>query len=388
MQTERCDILICGGGLAGLSLLYRAMKSGVWREENIIVVDQSEKKENDRTWSFWKSTQTDFDHLIYRQWKDLLFFCHDGERLALSSGNYTYNSIRSIDFYTHVITWLQQFPNISFVKATVEHIAAQGATSCILHTKTHVYTSAFLFNSLYEKPVLKKDDQYFLQHFKGIKIRVQPGMLQVKDAHLMDFRTGQQHGTTFFYTLPISADELFVEYTLFSKTLLPEKEYDTQIDEYLTNVLKITDYEILEEEFGVIPMTDYRFTRFNNHIVNIGTIGGDTRASTGYTFTNTQKTITKILAAYQSQGNPFFANETIGLKQHLYDVTLLNVLAKENYEGYQLFGDLFKNTRASVIFAFLDAETSVIQDLQIMKSLRILPFLREFTRAVYRTFMK
>lgn len=387
MQTEKCDILICGGGLAGLSLLYRAMKSGVWQKEKIIVIDQSDKQENDRTWSFWKNTQTDFDHLIYRQWIDLLFFCHDGERLALSSGDYTYNSIRSIDFYTHIITWLQQYPNISFVKARAEYIAAEGDT-CILHTKTHIYRSAYLFNSLYEKPVLKKGDQYFLQHFKGIKIKLQPGMLEVKEAHLMDFRTGQQHGTTFFYTLPLSADELFVEYTLFSKTLLPEEEYNTQIGEYLTNVLKITDYEILEEEFGVIPMTDYRFTRFDNHIVNIGTIGGDTRASTGYTFTNTQKTITKILAAYQSGGQPFFTNETIGLKQRLYDVTLLNVLAKEKYKGYQLFGDLFKNTPASVIFAFLDAETSLIQDLQIMKSLRIMPFLSEFTKAVYRAFAK
>lgn len=379
--------MICGGGLAGLSLLYRAMKSGIWRNEKIIVIDPSDKQENDRTWSFWKSNATDFDHLIYRQWKDLLFFCHDGERIALSSGNYTYNSIRSIDFYTHIITWLRQFPNITFVKASAKHIAADGDT-CILHTNTHIYFSVYLFNSLYEKPVLKKDNQYFLQHFKGIKIKVRPGMLQVKEAHLMDFRTGQQHGTTFFYTLPISADELFVEYTLFSKTLLPEEEYSIQIEAYLTNVLKITDYEILEEEFGVIPMTDYRFMRFNNHIVNIGTIGGDTRASTGYTFTNTQKTITKILASYQSHGHPFFANETIGLKQHLYDVTLLNVLAKEKYKGYQLFGDLFKNTRASVIFAFLDAETSFIQDLQIMKSLRILPFLREFTKAVYRALIK
>lgn len=387
MQTEKCDILICGGGLAGLSLLYRAMKSGVWQREKIIVVDQSEKRENDRTWSFWKNSKTDFDHLIYKEWANLLFICRDGEHVPLSSGNYTYNSIRSIDFYQHVINWLRQFPNISFVNATVHQIVAEG-DCCYLHTQNRIYCSSYLFNSLYRKPILKNGDQYFLQHFKGIKIKLKAGSPSITEAYLMDFRTGQENGTTFFYTLPMLDDELFVEYTLFSKDLLPREKYDEQIKEYLSAVLHIKDYEILEEEFGVIPMTDYQFKRFDKHIVNIGTIGGDTRASTGYTFTNTQKTITKILGSYQAAGHPFFENETIGVKQHLYDVTLLNVLAGGKYEGAQLFGDLFKNTPAAVIFAFLDAETSILQDLHIMKSLRILPFLKEFTKAVYRNFKK
>lgn len=385
MQTERCDILICGGGLAGLSLLYRAMKSGIWRDEHIIVIDWSDKQENDRTWSFWKNSGTDFDELIYKEWKNLLFFTYDGERILLKSDAYSYNSIRSIDFYTYILSWLKQFPNISFVKAAVESITAEGPV-CILQTNTHTYIATYLFNSLYKKPELKSGDQYFLQHFKGVRIKLNSSNPATTQAHLMDFRTGQENGTTFFYTLPLSANEIFVEYTLFSKAILPLDQYDAKISEYLYQVLQITDYEILEDEFGVIPMTDYQFKRFNGHIVNIGTIGGDTRASTGYTFTNTQKTIGKILTSYQLNGTPFFENETIGLKQHLYDSTLLNVLADGNYKGHQLFGDLFKNTKASVIFAFLDAETSIIQDLKIMKSLKILPFLKAFTRTVYRNF--
>lgn len=385
MQTERCDILICGAGLAGLSLLYRAMKLGIWKDKHIIVVDVSDKRENDRTWSFWKKDSADFDHLIHREWKELLFFTHEGNRIPLESGGYTYNSIRSLDFYTHVMSWLGQFKNIKFVKDTVLAIN-DGENGCRLTTETRIYHSAYLFNSLFRKPELKKQEQYFLQHFKGIRIKINGIAPDIRAAHLMDFRTGQEYGTTFFYTLPIHATEIFVEYTLFSKSLLPAEVYDSRIREYLDTVLQISDYEILESEFGVIPMTDYQFRRFDGHIVHIGTIGGDTRASTGYTFTNTQKTIGKILQAWQENGDPYFVKETIGLKQHLYDSTLLNVLAEEKYKGYQLFGDLFKHTPASVIFAFLDAETSIFRDVQIMKSLRILPFLKAFSAAVFRNF--
>lgn len=386
MQSVKCDILICGSGLAGLSLLYRAIKAGLWIDKTIIVVDQSGKSENDRTWSFWKDSPSDFDDVIYKEWKNLSFFDNNGDQICLKSGNYTYNSIRSIDFYNHIFAFIKDFTNITFVQSVVEEIIST-ADKCILKTNTHTYTATYLFNSLYKKPELKVGEQYFLQHFKGVKISTKSVIPKLTDAYLMDFRTSQQEGTTFFYTLPTANNELFVEYTLFSKSVLPAKVYEKEIAKYLTNILKITDYEILEDEYGVIPMTDHQFKRFDGNIVHIGTIGGDTRASTGYTFTNTQKTIGKIISSFKNSGHPFFINETIGLKQHLYDATLLNVLAERKYEGHQLFTDLFKNTKASVIFSFLDAETSILQDVQIMKSLKIFPFLKAFFAAVYRNML-
>jgi len=382
MHIEKYDIIICGGGLAGLSLLYRAMKSGIWEDQQIVVVDQSDKTENDRTWSFWKKEDTDFDQLIYKEWKDLVFFTNDGQRVPLRSGAYSYNSIRSIDFYTHVLAYLRTFDTINFVKSAVE-VVFSDPEGCTLVTKTHTYHATYLFNSLYRKPELRPGDQYFLQHFKGLRIKTHASIPPVTEAWLMDFRTGQEQGTTFFYTLPIARDEIFIEYTLFSKSLLLPAEYDQGIAKYVSEVLGIKDYEVLEEEFGVIPMTSYAFNRFEGNIIHIGSAGGDTRASTGYTFINTQKTISKILDSYQAARHPFFKAETIGLKQHLYDATLLNVLAEGKYQGHQLFSDLFKNTPAAVIFSFLDAEGSLLQDLKVMKSLRIWPFLKAISKALW-----
>jgi len=374
---EEYDIIICGAGLAGLSLLYRALKSGVWNDKKIIVVDQSDKSKNDRTWSFWKNEKTEFDHLIYKQWTELVFFSTDGNRIPLKSDSYTYNSIRSIDFYEHVLAFLRSFTNITLVKSKIESIS-QEAGVCILSTRTHVYSALHLFNSVYKAPKLRKGDQYFLQHFKGLRIKTPCLIPPLSEAWLMDFRTGQQHGTTFFYTLPVTKDEIFIEYTLFSKSILTEEQYNTGLVDYLNNVLKIREYEVLEEEFGVIPMTSYTFKRFEGNIVHIGTAGGDTRGSTGYTFTNTQKTISRIIESYRTDGHPFFKAETIGLKERLYDSTLLHVLADGKYKGNEVFSDLFGNTPASIIFKFLDAESNLFQDVKVMKSLRVLPFLKAF----------
>lgn len=385
MPETRCDILICGGGLAGLSLLYRAMKAGLWLQEQIIVADRSEKAENDRTWSFWQTGPSDFDPVIHHQWNNLYFFSAGGQKIQLKSGGYTYNSIRSIDFYNHVLTYLRQFSNITFVKEEIIETYSS-AVSCTLITAGNTYVSKYLFNSIYYKPELEEGSQYFLQHFKGWRIKTSSAIPAVSEAYLMDFRTGQKHGTTFFYTLPMAKDELFVEYTLFTRSLLPAETYDLKIRNYLSTVLHIDDYQILEEEFGVIPMTDHTFKRFEGNIIHIGIAGGDTRSSTGYTFTNTQKTIGKILEAYRLNGNPFFKAEHISGKHRLYDTTLLNVLAKGEYEGHQLFSDLFSKTDAHLIFAFLDAETTIFQDINIMKSLRIMPFLKSFIAAVCRKF--
>jgi len=105
----------------------------------------------------------------------------------------------------------------------------------------------------------------------------------------MDFSVEQQGNTRFMYVLPTSSTEALLEYTLFSKDLLSKDEYENEIETYL-HKLGITEYEIVEKEQGTIPMTSYQFWKHNTkNILNIGSAGGWTKASTGYTFKNTTK---------------------------------------------------------------------------------------------------
>jgi lycopene beta-cyclase len=376
-----CDILICGAGLAGLSLAYRALKSGSWSDQEILIFDNSSKTQNDRTWSFWKKAPMAFDHLIFKSWNNLSVFMNSGKQLRLETEDYTYNSIRSIDFYDETFSFLSACRNVKFYYEEILNLHSESG-SCYAETENYQVTARYAFNSIFKKPVLKAKDQYFLQHFKGVIIKTSSQLLDLNEAYLMDFRTGQEHGATFFYTLPLSADELFIEYTLFTKFLLKKETYDERIAVYIKDVLKIAQYHVVSDEYGVIPMTNYRFSRFNGNVVNIGTIGGDTRGATGYTFTNVQKTVTNILESWGKHKHPFFKKENINFKHHLYDATLLNVLDEQKYAGHKLFTDLFRNAKAADVFAFLDATSTAFQELSIITSLKPLPFIKAMTKVL------
>lgn len=383
MQTKNYDIIICGGGMAGLSLVYRALKEKVWVDEKILIIDKDSKDKNDRTWCFWQKEggETEFEDLVYKSWKDLLFFSNKNEKLKLDTGHYVYKMIRSIDFYKHVLAYIGQFDQVDFI---YHHIVSIGNhdKGAVVKTSEAVFESKYIFNSIYKKPELNPENQYFLQHFKGITIRTNQFKTDPAEMYFMDFRTTQENGATFFYTLPLSQNEIFVEYTLFSKSLLKPEEYNSKIKTYLSEILQIDDFEIIEEEFGVIPMTDFPFERRSGNVINIGSAGGDTRASTGYTFLNTQKTISKILESFQKNNHPFFEKENISSKHKVLDATILNVWNNDIYKGDEIFTDLFKRVKAQTIFAFLDGESSIADDLRVMASLKAKYFIGPFLKVI------
>ena len=49
-----------------------------------------------------------------------------------------------------------------------------------------------------------------------------------------------------------------------------------------------------------------------------------------------------------------------------YDLLLLDILDQHNEKGASIFSSLFQKGKASLIFKFLDEETSVWEDLQVI----------------------
>jgi len=380
-MNKQYDIIVCGSGMSGLSLAYRASKSGIWDNFNILIVDKDTKNKNDRTWCFWDKFTSPFEEVVFHKWDEMLFFTNGGKKKILDNNNYSYKMIRSIDFYNHTLEYLRSQSNITFYYDTIKSISNKSDEVEVV-TENTSFTSRYCFNSLYEQPKIKSYDTYLLQHFKGIVIQTEIPSFDLNQIHLMDFRTGQENGNSFFYVLPTSDNTALVEYTLFSGNLLEKEVYDYKLKEYINKVLGIAKYKISGSEFGVIPMTDYQFDRFDGNIVNIGTLGGDTRGSTGYTFSNTQKTIGNIIKSFEKSGNPFYEQENISKKHKVYDSTMLQVLADGKYKGHQLFTDMFSKVDASDIFAFLDSESNLLQDFRNIKSLSPIFFIKPFFKAI------
>ncbi|GJM62480.1 lycopene cyclase family protein [Persicobacter diffluens] len=378
MSKATYDLIFTGLGMANLSLLYRGYQSGIFKGKRILAIDKISERQNDKTWCFWAKDPGPFKEVIFRQWQDLHFFTHNHQHLPLQTEHYAYHMIRSIDFYHHCLFYLRNCAGLEIIEEEVLEIFPLGA----VRTSHGYYEGEYVINSIFEKPEINQE-VWLWQHFKGWTIKVEEHSLKANEAYLMDFRTGQEEGTTFFYVLPFSRNEIFIEYTFFSPHILPNEKYDDGLTSYIKNVLGIESYEILHTEFGAIPMTNFPFLRQRKRILNIGSIGGDTRGSTGYTFMNTQKTIDRILWNYKQNGYPFFNKEVIGPRAKLFDSTILKVLQRnQTYNGAAIFADLFAKIPAHQMFKFLDAETNLWEDLQVMWAVQARHFMGPFVSAI------
>ena len=383
--------IFTGSGLSALMTVYEMLLSGKFENESILLIDEHTKKANDRTWCFWDENYTPpighpskrgelFEEIVSKKWEQAVFANEHFNRV-LELTPYQYKKINGIDFYELVFKKISAHKNIHFLNQKVVNF--QDVDShCIVKTKEQSFTCAKIINSIYNPEVVKKQTKFPLiqQHFIGWFIKSKEAVFTPNCATFMDFSVAQKGNTRFMYVLPTSETEALLEYTLFSKDLLLKEEYEAEIQQYIQN-LGITEYEIIEKEQGNIPMTCYPFWKHNTkNLINIGSAGGWTKASTGYTFKNEikkEKELVKFLNTTADFRKFYKMN-----KFWFYDLLLLDILSSKNELGSKIFSSMFKNGNSTVFFKFLDEETSIWEDLQVIwrcpKQLFIKAFFNRF----------
>ncbi len=377
-SSTQFDYIITGSGAAGYSLLLRMMQHNFFHDKRILVIDHSVKTQNDHTWCYWEKSAGLFDSIVHTKWKQVDFYSKDySARFDLDP--YEYKMIRSADLYKFVQQKAASFLNIQFLTGSVSHIRNRENQVEVLVNET-MYTSTYVYNSILFKNLLNDEAKvperiYLLQHFKGWFIQTTQPVFKTGVATFMDFRVSQKHGTTFVYLLPTSPKTALIEYTLFTENLLQPHQYDDALADYITNIIQIPRYQIVEEEFGVIPMTDHPFKPFDGNIINIGTAGGQTKSSSGFTFQFIQKHSDHIIAQLINGKHPGKFSDFKKWKGALYDSALLHVLKNKKMEGEQIFSTLFKENGVAALFKFLDNETTLLEDLNLLSALPVTVFL-------------
>lgn len=363
VYQQQYNIIVLGAGCAGLSLVMRLLHNPATRHKKILLIDKAPKQQNDRTWCFWEKGEGFFEDITVMQWAQLDFFSNRycGQ---LDMTPYRYKMIRGIDFYEHCFNHIQQWPNVTVL---YDEVLQYDAQTVQLARGTLNCTGAWVFSSLYKAPAQQKGRYYLLQHFKGWMVQTEQPHFDVQRATLMDFRVSQAHGASFVYLMPLAPNRALVEYTLFTENLLQQEEYDTALKDYIDQYLQIKNYTVSDMEFGVIPMTSAPIPAMANGVYHIGTAGGQTKASSGYTFQFIQKQ-TAAIVANLAVGRPPFAKRKGNWRFQLYDNTLLHVMANQKMPGDAIFARLFAKNKAAAIFKFLDNETSLPEELKIMST--------------------
>jgi lycopene beta-cyclase len=355
--------IFTGSGLSALMTVYEMLLSGKFDDKSILLIDENTKKVNDRTWCFWDENNL-FEEIVSKKWPEAVF-ANENLNRVLALHPYQYKKINGIDFYHFVFQKISEAENIQFLQEKVLDYKDLG-THCEVRTAQETYTCIKVVNSIYKSESVKLQNKFPLiqQHFIGWFVKSSSPVFTPNCATFMDFSVAQKGNTRFMYVLPTSATEALIEYTLFSKDLLLKEEYEAEIKKYIQN-LGITEYEIIEKEQGNIPMTCYPFWKHNTkNSINIGSAGGWTKASTGYTFKNATKKA-KELVSFLQKGSDFRNVHKI-TKFWLYDLLLLDILSSKNELGSKIFSSMFKSGNPTVIFKFLDEETSFLEDLRVI----------------------
>jgi lycopene beta-cyclase len=347
------NYIIIGGGCAGLSLAYELEINDKLKEKTLAIIETRGEYKRDKTWSFWKVNDHNFQDCVIKSWNNFTINTSENFR-ELSNKSFPYQSINSEKFYKKINSKLRLNPNISFFKNLKE-----------INSK-----NSLIFNSVFEGEL---DKSRLWQHFQGIEIETSKNIFNDKIVNLMDFNCDQKNDVHFFYTLPFSKNRALIETTWLSdlenKSLT---DYDLQLENYIKKNLGIKNYKINFIEKGAIPLFYPSFNN-NNKTINIGSAGGMTRLSTGYTFLNIQEHSKFIVKNIDNIKK--LREYNLGKKYHFLDKIFLRVLKNHPEKMPKIFFEIFRASSNSVI-KFLSNKSNIFEDITIIIRMPKLIFMK------------
>ncbi|GGQ55540.1 lycopene cyclase family protein [Streptomyces flaveolus] len=380
------DIVVVGAGAAGLSLAHR-LPAGTPRRPapSVVLIEPpaGALRPPPRTWCFWETGPGRFDPAVTASWEWLRVRGRDGTAVRRHIAPARYKMIRSDDFEALVDRDLKDRPGLRRLEATVDTVTAlPDGTAHLSATDAAGAPVSLCSRCVFDsrppgRPAAARTR--LLQHFRGWFVRTERPVFDPSVVDLMDFRTRQPaRGLSFGYVLPTGRHTALVEYTEFGPEPLTREQYDGALEDYTRRVLRTGAAEVLSTEQGVIPMTDALFERQaggSGTVFRIGTAGGATRASTGYTFAAVQRQSEAVARAVRAGRSPV-PPAPYPARARLMDAVLLRALDTGRVDGPDLFFRLFDRVPARRLLRFLDGRTRLHEDLAVGVRTPVLPMLR------------
>ena len=91
------DYIILGGGCAGLSLAYELEINKKLKDKTLAIVESRDEYKRDKTWSFWKVSDHNFDDCVIKSWNNFSINSELGSHEVVNK-EYPYQTVS----YTHL----------------------------------------------------------------------------------------------------------------------------------------------------------------------------------------------------------------------------------------------------------------------------------------------
>lgn len=377
VMTGDADLIILGGGCAGLSLAMRLAELGEKAPKTLILERRAEYI-HDRTWCFWGYPGAERSELVSHQWNNFSVSTAT-ERIVRRCPATPYRMIPSGPFYSAARERIARTPRVELlpgIEVTTEPVRSGGAWRLLsgkgeLSAKWIVDTRPVELRGL-NRPLL-------WQSFLGQEIMTKEECFDPECAELMDFSESTPSRILFLYLLPLARNRALVEATVFDRDPVSPGELESPLRSLLAKRLGGIPCSVVRSEHGILPMGNPRpIPRGEAGWVRAGLTVGGARPSTGYAFQRIQRWARECAAAL-GRDQPPLPHAADPVIPRAMDDLFLRVLRARPGLAPELFLSLFGRVDPARMARFMSDRGRLTDYAAIIAALPSAPFLRELS---------
>lgn len=372
-MQKQYDYIFAGGGMSALLLVSELLKREALSDASVLIIDPGLHEYPTRNICFWAKDPPNLPITYKNSWDKAFFAGLSGETCE-TVAPYRYYCFDLSALMNRLLASLAGRANVVLMKAYVLQIAGNQVDT----TLGRIYARNHIFDSIPQKNI---PNPVIWQHFLGWEITSEEEIFDIDSFRLMDFRVSQSHGPAFMYLLPFDKKSALIEFTLMSPEILPDYVYEQHMTDYMQYFFKGASYRIIATEKGQIPMSMHLKGRSTDSYLTIGTSGGFTKPTTGYTFMNVWQYCSRLADDLAAGRQISLPKSTARFR--FYDSLLLNIMMRSPHEVRPIMEKLFLSNPTSRILTFLSEESSIAAEGCIFSGLPWVPFFK----AIYHEYL-
>jgi len=367
--NEQFDLIILGGGCAGLSLGARLASKD--RDYRVAIVEARDRYTEDRTWCGWRTEPHFFGDCRTHEWDEWQVIGNRG-LTRRGSKRYPYELINVGAFYEKAGRVIGESRAARLILGErVREVADGDNGAAVQLSGGRTLRAPWVIDTRPQNRVLQQP--WLWQSFVGYVVELEGagGSGEYPIPTIMDFQPADAGVAEFTYILPLGENRYLYEWARLSPTPSQFPLIEAKLVDWIERRVG-GPWRIERREAASLPMAPSLRDK-RRRVVAAGTRGGSMRASTGYAFHAIQRWAEGCCASLLGNGRPLEPGRNRLLDA--LDASFLSVLHQNRVLATDLFGQLFDECEPDCLVRFLAGIPQTSDFWPVARSLPWSPFL-------------